>query len=133
GIFPRFSGGECDFDAFDNPAHLIWMMDLLPAPALHLFQRGTCVLVPAVVVPKDVTLPVRHPGKLRNGVRQSEELALSRLGLSARGSPDQVQLVGDRRDYIKQTLILLTRFTHEELENGDDCAARQNGDRYSCF
>ena len=53
-------------------------MDLfVPAPAAHLFQSRSGVVVPSLVVPEDATGRVRHPGKLWNGIGQRAKLALT--------------------------------------------------------
>jgi hypothetical protein len=59
------------------------MMDLLPAPAFHLFESSPGVIVPAVVVPEDVTLMIGHPSQLWDRVGERAELLLTRLGFSA--------------------------------------------------
>src|SRR4029079_15340607 len=56
GIVPYFSGNEGVLDAVHHAPDLIWMVHLLPAPSLHLLECGPSVIVPALVVPKYVTL-----------------------------------------------------------------------------
>src|SRR4029077_18850750 len=67
-ILPRLTGRERTLDTFHHASHFFGMMDFLPAPPLHFFQRGSSVIVPTLVVPENVTFGIRHPCKLRNGV-----------------------------------------------------------------
>src|SRR5262249_48307162 len=77
---------------------MVRMMNLLPTPSLHLLEAGTCVFIPAPVVPETPSGGVRHPGKLRYIVSQRAEpfLALSqRIGReftvsNVRGDPEHV-------------------------------------------
>src|SRR5262249_304125 len=64
GIFPWLGGRKGNLNALDDAIDLIGMMHLLPAPSLHFLQGSSGVLIPAVVVPKDITLMVSHPGEL---------------------------------------------------------------------
>jgi hypothetical protein len=61
-IFPWDAGREGRFNSFDDSTDFVRMMDFLPAPTLHVFERGAGIVVPAIIVPKDVTLTIRHPG-----------------------------------------------------------------------
>src|SRR3982751_4751277 len=63
-VLPWFGASKGNFDAFNYSSHFIRVMDLLPAPALHLLECRSGVIVPAVVVPKNVTFTVGHPGEL---------------------------------------------------------------------
>src|SRR5258708_35958996 len=48
-------------------------MNALPSPTLHFFKGRARVLVPALVVPEDVSIGFCHPGELRNAVRHGQE------------------------------------------------------------
>src|SRR6516162_841769 len=76
GIFPRLSCVKGDFDTFDYSAHFIRVMNFLPTPSLHLFERRAGVIVPAIIVPKNVSFLVCHPCKLRNGIGECAKLSL---------------------------------------------------------
>src|SRR5271165_1862110 len=49
----------------------------LPPPALHLLRSASRVVIPALVVPEDPAVGVRHPAQLRDRVGQRPELALT--------------------------------------------------------
>ena len=65
----------------------IWMDQVT---GLELLARLCGVLVPAVVVPKNVTFTVSHPCQLGYGVCQSPELPLSSRSLRVRSAMKQV-------------------------------------------
>ena len=67
-IFPVRSVGKTLLDAFDDTIDMVWMMDLLPSPPSHLFQRRACIIEPAFVVPLNVPGAVSHPCKLSDVV-----------------------------------------------------------------
>src|SRR4029077_1988163 len=90
GVLPRLAGCERNLDTFNHSVDLIRVMDLLPTPSFHLLQRGSGVLVPAVVVPKNVTFTVGHPGELGYGVCQSPELPLSGRRLRVSSAMKQI-------------------------------------------
>ena len=48
----------------EHALDVVGVMHLLPAPALHLFQRRAGVIEPAPAVPVDPTLSVGHPREL---------------------------------------------------------------------
>src|SRR5205809_5894963 len=73
-VFPRFASGKGDLDALDYSTYLVGMVNLLPTPSLHLFKCSARVLVPAIVVPEDVTLAIGHPRELWDGVGERAEL-----------------------------------------------------------
>jgi hypothetical protein len=43
---------------------MLGVMNFLPSPALHLFERGAGIVVPALVVPVDPARLVGSPGEL---------------------------------------------------------------------
>jgi hypothetical protein len=53
---------------------MVWVVNLRPAPSLHLFERCTGEVVPALVVPVNGTVRVGHPYELRDGVGKSAKL-----------------------------------------------------------
>src|SRR6185295_13629413 len=112
GILPRFAGGKGLFDAFHYAPDLIGMVGLLPSPALHLLQSCAGVVVPPIVVPKNIAFVVRHPGQLRYRVCQSAKLSFALSCFLVGRSPEQIQLDGHSRDYIQHALILSARLTH---------------------
>jgi hypothetical protein len=56
------------FDALDDTVDMVGMMNFLPSPALHLFERGAGIVVPTFVVPVDPARLVGGPGKLTDVV-----------------------------------------------------------------
>ncbi len=76
------------------------MMDRLPAPALHLLERGAAIFVPAPVVPDDVAIAVGDPAQGWNIV--GEELEL--LGSDTLGREVGKQ---DRRDWSRAPVAVL--------------------------
>jgi hypothetical protein len=76
-VLPRLACLEGVSDALDDPVHVIGVVHFLPAPALHLLERGAGVLVPALVVPEDPTAGVGHPGELGNAVCQRAKATLA--------------------------------------------------------
>jgi len=76
-VLPRLARVPGALDARDGSAHMIGVMNLAPAPALHLLQRRAGVFVPTPVVPVDPALCVGHPGELRQGIRHAAELRLT--------------------------------------------------------
>src|SRR5581483_2391882 len=65
-ILPRLAAFKVAQEFFLHPLEMVWMMDCLPTPALHLFQGGAGIVEPALIIPKNPTIRVRHPGQLRN-------------------------------------------------------------------
>ena len=70
----RLSGCDRRLPTFQDFRQRLRVMHRLPAPALHLFRRGARVLVPAIVVPENPAVRVRHPAQLRDRVGQSSKL-----------------------------------------------------------
>src|SRR5207249_7064933 len=70
------ASGQGDLDALDYSTDLVGMVNLLPTPSLHLFKGRARVLVPAIVVPEDVTFAIGHPRELWDGVGERAELLL---------------------------------------------------------
>jgi hypothetical protein len=60
---------------------MLGVMNFLPSPALHLFERCAGVVVPALVVPVDPTGLVGSPGELTDIIGQ---LAEARLAVAQR-------------------------------------------------
>src|SRR6516162_4965591 len=69
-IFPRLTSLEALSYALNNAINMVGMMHFLPTPALHLFKRRSCVVVPAFVVPISPTPSISRPRKLANIVGQ---------------------------------------------------------------
>src|SRR5438094_8696449 len=65
-------------DPFDNPVNMLRVVDFRPSPALHLIESCARELVPAPVEPEDRTVRIRHPGELRNVIRERAEELLAR-------------------------------------------------------
>ena len=63
-VLPRLAAVPRLLDALHNALDVVGVMHLLPAPALHLFQRRAGVIEPAPAVPVDPTLSVGHPREL---------------------------------------------------------------------
>ena len=65
-VFPDLSAFKAPSNLLNDPGNMIGMMDLLPIPSTHLGKSCAGILKPAIVVPKDRTGRVSHPGKLRD-------------------------------------------------------------------
>ena len=90
GVLPGLAGSKCNLDPFNHSVDLIRVMDLLPTPSFHLLERGAGVIVPPVVIPKNVTFTVSHPGELGYRVCESPELPLSCRRLRVRSAMKQI-------------------------------------------
>ena len=64
-------------DPVNDPVDVVGVMDLLPAPALHLFQGCSRVVEPPAVVPEDPARFVGHPCELRDVVGEVAEFGLA--------------------------------------------------------
>ena len=64
-------------DPFHDPVNVLRVVDVRPSPALHLIESRARELVPAPVEPKDRTVRIRHPGELRNVVRERADELLA--------------------------------------------------------
>ena len=62
----------------DHALDMLGMMDLGPAPAPHLIERGARVVAPALVVPEHRAAGIGHPGKLGDVVRERRKHVLGR-------------------------------------------------------
>ena len=71
------------FIALDDPGKPIGVMHRLPSPPAHLFEGGSSVIVPAVVVPEQVAIGVAHPCHLRNRVSENAELFFAGFDFAA--------------------------------------------------
>src|SRR5579871_738195 len=60
-VLPRRAAFETVSDALDDPIYMIRVMDLLPAPTLHLWERCPGIFIPTLVVPVDPALSIRCP------------------------------------------------------------------------
>ena len=60
-----------------DPLDVVGVVDLLPAPALHLLEGGAGVVEPALVVPEDPAGGVGHPGELGDVVGQGAEASFA--------------------------------------------------------
>lgn len=54
-----------------------WIMQALPAPAGHVCKLGSGVLVPAVVVPLDLSVWAGDPSKMGDGIGQLPQALLA--------------------------------------------------------
>ena len=79
----RLAAGDGRLPALQNLGQHVGVVDALPAPAFHLCGGRAGVLVPAAVVPEDVTVRPRRPRQLRDRVGQEPQflLALPQCGL----------------------------------------------------
>src|SRR5258705_9557454 len=76
-ILPWLAAFETLPDALDHTIDMIGMVDLLPAPALHLFKGRPGEVVPALVVPIDRAGFVCGPGELADVVGKLVEAELA--------------------------------------------------------
>ena len=61
----------------ENLREHLGVMHALPAPAYHLLRCRPRVIMPALVVPEDVTVSMGHPRELRDGVGHCPKLILA--------------------------------------------------------
>src|SRR5258705_5984133 len=73
GVLPKLTYVQMMTKLLDHAIDVFGMVHALPAPALHLFQSGSGVLEPALIVPENPTVLVGHPGQLCNIIGQSPE------------------------------------------------------------
>src|SRR5262245_57375164 len=63
-IFPRLVTLEAFSDVPENAFEMIGVVQFLPTKALHLFERGSGIIIPPLVVPISPAFRVGCPGKL---------------------------------------------------------------------
>src|SRR4051794_14673424 len=99
-ILPWHAGGPGVFQPRSHPFDVIRMVHVRPAPALHLVERSTGVVVPALVEPEPRSGWIGHPRELRDVVRkrlkQRLTLAHGVFGGSSFGDVHAHTAQGDR-------------------------------------
>src|SRR5262249_32659331 len=77
GVLPRLIAFETFSDVSNNALEVAGMVQFLPAKALHLFECGSRIVVPAFVVPVSLAVRVGRPGKLTDVVGKFAEACLA--------------------------------------------------------
>src|ERR1700730_10709957 len=75
-VFPRLASVERMPNFLNHSVDVIWMMDLLPAPALPFLKGRAGVIEPTLIVPVNPTRGVRHPRELAHVIGKFPELPL---------------------------------------------------------
>jgi len=85
GVLPALARFDAMTEARRDALHMVGVVHGLPAPALHLLETGSGVVVPALVVPKDGAVRGGDPGELGDQVGEVAEVLLPRLGSGSGG------------------------------------------------
>ena len=136
GVLPGLAARDVPAELLGDARDVLGVVELLPAPTLHLLERRPGEFEPAPVVPEDVARLVGHPGELRDVVGEGPEqhlaLAQRRLGplplrdVDRRGDEvgDASGLVMERRHLEVDRHSGVARHTHDHVV-ADDLSARR--------
>ena len=67
-VFPGVADRQCDFPSRNHSFQFRWVVNFLPAPALHFLRCRASVVVPSLIIPEDRSISFSHPRELRDGV-----------------------------------------------------------------
>jgi hypothetical protein len=89
---------------------MIGVVDLAPAPSFHLFQRRPGIVEPALVVPEDPSVRIRHPGQLRDriGEQVKARFAFAQRGFRAKPPVEIALIVCVRHDIDPHTKAVMS-------------------------